>query len=491
MNLAMRPTVQTWGIVVAAIVLPLLVGEKILGDGDTFYHLATGNWILEHGTVPRADPFSHTVPGLRWIDHGWLSQVVLALSYKAFALQGMVLVTLAMLALALGMMNQFLLRYLPPIYVLALVVIGGALVTPHLLARPHMMGLAIAVAWTIQLVKAREEGRTPPLWMIPLMVLWANVHGSFIIGLGLTGMMGFEAALSATNDPDRIRNLTRWGAFGIASGLAAFATPNGLDGVLFPFQLSSMETVSEIIEWKSPNFRSMPVFLLWIIGVFALGYGSGVKLPWTRIAMICVLMIMALTAVRHIEMLALLGPILAAPALGPQIRQMTADRKSDRLDALFEAAARPAAARGTLVALGLLGAASAAFVLVPMPLTDSETRPVAAVEAARAAGVTGNVFNDYGFGSYLIFAGVPPYIDGRMDMYGAKFARRFLDTVAKPDVLLPETLTEHQITWTLLGPKSTAVRVMDRTPGWHRIYADEWAVVHVRDPAPASAPANP
>ena len=103
-----------------------------------------------------------------------------------------------------------------------------------------------------------------------------------------------------------------------------------------------------------------------------------------------------------------------------------------------------------------------------------------AISAAEAQHVEGPVFNDYNFGGYLIFRGIKPFIDGRY-FYGDPFIRRYVEAVSLKGNELPVLLAQYGIRWTLLQPDQPAVALLDHLSGWRRVYADEIAVVHVRD----------
>src|SRR5688572_16000222 len=69
---------------------------SVIPDGDPFWHIATGQWILTHSAIPTTDPFSHTFAGAPWTAHEWLSEVILGLTYQTFGLSGLhLLVALA------------------------------------------------------------------------------------------------------------------------------------------------------------------------------------------------------------------------------------------------------------------------------------------------------------------------------------------------------------------------------------------------------------
>ena len=170
---------------------------QVLGDGDTWSHVATGEWIIAHGAAPRADPFSQSMPGAPWIAHEWLSEVLLALAFRAGGWSGVVLLTAvaaAITALIAGLSAARELRGAP---LVAVVAIGLSLVPANLLARPHVLALPLAAAWTAELIAARDRGRAPPLGLAALMTLWANMHGGFIFSLVLIGPFALEAVAEA------------------------------------------------------------------------------------------------------------------------------------------------------------------------------------------------------------------------------------------------------------------------------------------------------
>jgi hypothetical protein len=94
------------------------------------------------------------------------------------------------------------------------------------------------------------------------------------------------------------------------------------------------------------------------------------------------------------------------------------------------------------------------------------------------------VLNDYAFGGYLIFRGMRPFIDGRADVYGDTFFADYTGMMRPDQTRLTRTLAERGIRWTILPPDSPAVAVLDTLKEWHRLYADDVAIVHARTPRP-------
>jgi hypothetical protein len=117
-------------------------------------------------------------------------------------------------------------------------------------------------------------------------------------------------------------------------------------------------------------------------------------------------------------------------------------------------------------------------------LHDAPTRPISAVAAVPPAVAATRVLNDYSFGGYLIGQGVPVFIDGRADLYGDAFLQAYAKLTAPDRAALSRALDEGHVGWTILIPGSPIAHAMDVEPGWRRLSADRWAVVHVRTQQP-------
>jgi len=378
-----------------------------------------------------------------------------------------------------------LLRSLLPVHAMIATALAVILVIPHVLARPHVFTLPILVAWVAALVWARSEDRAPPAWVAALMALWANLHGGYLFGLGLAGLLAAEAVLLAPDWRIRRRAVGGWAFFGALAVGAALLTPYGVAGLLLPFRLAGMSfAMGQLVEWRSPDFQSFEPLELWLAVVLFVGFALGWRLPPTRLLMLLLLVHMALQHRRHGELVGLVAPLLLAPALAPQLRALAAGRSAGPVDRGLAALAKPASLRGVALAGTLLAALSAA-VLHGAAVRSDVAIPAAALAAVEAAHVTGPVLNDYGFGGYLIFSGIPPFIDGRAELYGDEFIQRYVEAMQLESDELPKLLDLNAITWTLIAPERPAVLLLDHLPGWRRLYADDIAVVHVRtDPPP-------
>jgi hypothetical protein len=178
--------------------------------------------------------------------------------------------------------------------------------------------------------------------------------------------------------------------------------------------------------------------------------------------------------------LGLVAPFLIAAPLHRSLKAVeTSTGDAERLDRLFASIAKPAKPLAVTVAtlagmLAMLLAAGSGRYVPAASIT-----PEAAVTAALSAGARGPVMNDYNFGGYLIFRGIPVFIDGRAEMYGREFMEKMFEAQRERSTL-SRMLAKYGIGWTLLSPGATVTSLLDTMPCWRRVYTDSIAVAHVR-----------
>ena len=438
----------------------------LLNDGDSYWHLAAGDWMLNHRLVPHVDPFSFTRAGAPWQAHEWLSEAVMALVFRLGGWPGVVTLYGLSLAAAALLLNGWLRKSLTgPSLVLTLTLVLACL-APNLLARPHILVLPLVIAWTAALLKAREGARAPPLWAAGLMLAWANLHGSFVFGFLLLGAFGLEA-LYAAPAGGRLRVVRDWGVFAALGVVAAAMTPQGPAGLIFPFKLMAIPSLAAIGEWRPTDFSSVGPFEITLAVTLFVALSRGMKVPPVRLLLLIGLLHMALQHNRHVIVLVLVAAMVLAAPLAEALGQP-----------------RPAPDRPRAPAWLIFGALALALIAgraaLPLTRVDGPTTPGAALDHVPAALRVRPVFNDYGFGGYLIYRGVRPYIDGRTDLYGDAFMNRYLQVLRPDPAALDQTLRGERIAWTILPPGAPLVALMDARPGWRRLYADRFAVVHAQ-----------
>jgi hypothetical protein len=393
-------------------------------------------------------------------------------------------VTALALSVSMALLTRALLRFLEPIYVLLFAGLAISMTAGHVLARPHILALPLMMIWTIELVRARDGNRVPSFWLLPLMTVWANLHGGFTLGIAFAFVFALEALLEAWSHKRFVSAARSWGIFLVLTVIFSLLTPHGPRGLWVTWQVLVQDNyaLGRIGEWRSPNFHIFQPLELWLLAGLALALHQGLRLPPIRLLLLLGLIHLSLKHIRYAELLGLLVPLfLAAPLAAHWRQRRQAKPQLEMADRLFGKLAQPAGQGAMAICLAVfLGA----------PLLISRTRPidppesiapVAAIKAAKDAGLDGPVLNGYEWGGYLIFAGIPAFIDGRSDMYRDAFIKDYVSALELHTTDgLEKLIDKHKVTWTLLPPELSAVTLLDHLPGWRRVYADKTAVVHAR-----------
>lgn len=447
---------------------------------DTYWQIATGHWILVHGYVPTHDIFSFTRHGALWVAQEWAEEVLVAIIYAVSGWSGLTLVAALAFALAIAYLARFLLVRMEPLHAVVLAVFSGCMMFDDILVRPYVLAWPLTVLWAGILVDSSEKNRTPPWWSLGVMVLWTNVHGSFILGLGLAGLIAVEAVLNAG---EHWRSAARnWGVFVLATFGCALLNPQGWRLLVFPFHLLGMHVLEQSTEWRAPNLQRPQVFGLWLLAMFTLGFAGRFRLPWVRSVLVIGLMFFALQHVRNVSLFGLLVPILIAGPLGSVWRTKSGSRRDvQSLDRFFNALAAPGRMTALLCVLALASVLGIVAVRMREVRPFARNSPRAALNALLARAPHGRIFDDAGFGGYLIFRGVPVFVDPRMTVYGDSFLRRYFSALElDPNGNINALLRKYRISEILLAPEWPVVSVLDRSPDWKRIYKDKLAYAYIR-----------
>lgn len=431
--------------------------------------------------MPTTDFYSFTRAGAPWISTSWLSQVLLAFSHAQWDWAGPVILTAMATALTAAIFVYLLDAQIEAPRAVLFAMLALLLSLHHVLARPHILALPVMVAWVGLLMAAADRRRAPSWYWLPLMALWANLHGGFVLGLALIGPISLEAVEHAEKG-QRLRLFMRWVLFGIGAVIASCCTPYGWKTLLGATNILSLgELLSLIFEWMPANFATFTSFEGALLGLIAFGYYRGLVLSAPRIFLILFLTWSALTHVRSIEAFAFLVPLVLAKPLGELVPRPQPDSTgTDRWPAHY------------VTALGALMIVAAGWTSTSLYMghhrftfTMTQT-PVAAVDLLEQRKVQ-RIFNAYQFGGYLISRDIPVYVDGRAELYGEKFVMDFFKaTEGKKPELLPRLLDEYKIDATLLVADAPGPQILDQLTGWKRIYADDIAVIHVRDDSAAA-----
>lgn len=440
-----------------AMAIVIAFSTNLFLDGDTGWHLGAGDWIIAKGRVPMVDPFSHSMPGTPWTAHEWLAELVMVGARGIGGWAGLTLPFAAAMALTAWLLLREANRYLPARWATGIVILAMGLLLQFSLARPHMLAWPLLAGWTIILLRARECNQAPPLVAAALLIVWANLHASYIIAFGLAGLFGLESLIANR------RNMPlfgRWCLFGAAMLAGSLVTPFGPSHFLYPFEVSGMAALSIIAEWRRSVPATDALFYFCLAALALLVALRWRRIPPLRLLLLVGLATMAIMHARHQMLFAIIGTLVVLPMIRPD----------------FAPQERLAATRWLVPALAALAVIR---LFVPLQPADTPSYPLALLARVPESIKRQPVINEYSQGGPLVMLGYKPFIDGRADMYGDAFTFR-AKAITKGDIVaFREDAARYRIGWVLLAAENGLVRKLDREPGWRRLVADKHAVVFV------------
>jgi hypothetical protein len=444
----------------------IISDNRLLNDPDTYWHIAAGNWIIDHWAVPVSDPFSATFIGQHWTAHEWLSELVLAAVYNCAGWTGILVLFAAVIGVTGYLFGLVVGRWVRPLHTLITSCVSLAILMPHLLARPHVLILPLTIIFVSGLVLARDRQKSPPFWYLLAIPFWTNMHGSFLVASFLVGFFALESLLAR----DEPRLFSRWALFLLGTLLLSIPSPNGIDNLFFlPSMASRSYLMAVIPEWRPMSFGKVQPFELWLLVVLGASLYAGIRIPASRIVLLLCLIHFTLQHVRGEDYIALIAPLAALPSAAPQFYA--------RVGGLEGSLSLP---RFGPYLLGATAAMLMAAITLSSHQPPNPISPRKAIAAVNQAGISGTVFNGYGFGGYLIFNGIHPFIDSRAELYSDDFMKRFVDAYTGNKDTLQKLFEQYDVAWTLLEPTSPANASLSALPGWRKFYSDDTAVVFVR-----------
>jgi hypothetical protein len=456
-------------------------GDSLFSDPDLFWHIAVGRKILETGSFPWTDEFSHTFREHPWIAKEWLSQVVFALTYDTFGWKGLAALIGCAAALTFTMLFVVLAQRVRIVPALIIALFSYSLAASHFLVRPHLLSFPLLVLWLTGLVRAAETRTTPSLLLLPVMTLWANLHGGFTLGLAFVVPLAVEA-IHASDPGSRVRVGARWAMFLVAAGLAALVTPYGPYPLWATYQLfgSNREALNYIVEWQPFNFAKEKYAGSLLLLALFVGLLKGFRLPPIRCLLMIGIIYMALIHVRFTALAAIIIPILVASPLARQFVSLSKDSPDHAFALVRNLVRKP-------LLLAILGAFAAVGIIFSISLPDRRPAriimPVGAVDHIEANAGKGKVYNTYSFGGYLIFRGIPTFVDGRTDqLFGGDFLTKLYRTLKGTGREFLQLLDDHQVSLALVRPNSAEAHRLEESRRWRLAYADDVAVLYERVP---------
>lgn len=465
-----------------------------ISDPDFWWHLKTGQYIVETRTIPHTDIFSTLRFGSEWVTHEWLSEVFMHLVFRTLSYGGLIVVFSILITAALWIVYQRCRkRGAHPFVAGFALLLGAAATMPTWGVRPQMFSLLFASIFISFLDRySHGEAMLSIWWLAPLMILWVNVHAGFALGLVLIVLtiagllLDWLLLQKDIADVWRRARLLCW--LFIICLAAVCLNPNGSRIYSYPFEtLSSHVMMQYIQEWRSPDFHN-PMFqalALLLLATFSALALSNKRARPSELLMLAVTAWATLWSGRNVVFFAL----VAMPLLAEHLWAFMTSHRWGRWLASPEKL-EPDRASALKVALNVLlfvltlsvVALGVGRAVAKQPVSEAQEFPAAAVDFILAQTPPQPIYNEYVWGGYLIWRLYPEYrvyIDGRADVYGDSLVKEWLEVHdGKP--AWRNSLDSRGIRTVLVKPDVALSSLLRQDSCWQNVFEDKQTVIFVR-----------
>jgi len=469
-------------IAVGGVMFALTVAKGVQ-DPDYFWHLTTGKLIAETGRVPSVDPFSFTWLGQPWTPHEWLSELLIFRLVDGLGRIGALLVFGLFAPAIFGVLAAAFARQGARVLAVALpFALGAFTLIPYVTLRPQAISWLMLAGLVWFLLEAGADHPRRFLLLIPWFAVWANLHGLYVVGLGVVGMyLLFTLAGRTAMSP--ARNWVVAGVFGAIG--ASMLTPAGPIGILYPLRYVEGGDwgLANIQEWQSPNFHE-PAHFAFLALIVAVGLNGGRSTPGWLVALSWIGIAMGLAALRNVPVAVVLSMPTLVLGLEARLRE-----RSERKPSKPMSPSRALGRRWIELAAAVAIAVGSIAVLVPRDMNASidsnlaKRFPIDGVDRLLELAPDANVLAEYGWGGYVIWrihdVGGHVFIDGRNDMYSQRVLEDY-SAIRAADPGWEELAEQYGVEAILLSPETTLTRGPAAAAGWCEVLRDEREVLSLR-----------
>ncbi len=465
--------------------------QGLLADGDAGWHIRTGEYILKTHSVPQHDLYSFSKPGAPWFAWEWLSDVLFAeLIRWGGGLKGLVLMAgVVLTAVFTLLLRSMAWRGVTLWIALPVTLLGLGASSIHFLARPHIFTMLFLVI-ALWLIEADRRKPGPWVWLlVPLTVLWTNLHGGFLVIVAVLGILTAGSAAESFLFRHRWTSVTRYGALTAACAAATFINPYGYHVHQHIIAYLRSDWIRKVIqEFQSPNFQdeSMLQFeLLLVVGFLAaasfLRRRRIIEALW-----IVAFAHLSLSSQRHIPVFVAITSPYIASEVNRWWEQWTGSATRQSVLGILRQMGRdltPSLARSSVWAFVLIGALL--FIDEPMKWpTDfpSLLFPTALIERNQERLLKGRLLTYDQWADYLIYRNPDKqkvFVDGRSDFFGQALGDEYIHMTQGHWDWQP-LMDKHGFTTVLASLDWPLTALLKQSPAWTLIEDDGKAVLFER-----------
>lgn len=415
------PMDSGWALVlVVAAGFFLMPGSDGRADGDFWWHLLYGQWVLERHEIPAVDWLSWTMDGGAYTVTQWLGQVLIAMGWEFAGWKGTALVTWVATMTVVIMSYLVARREISHSAIAALLAL--AMTTPFWssYARPQIFGFACMgiLVWLVERVTSRELRKLDVALIAATMIAWTNVHGSYVIGLVYLGAVIVSYVIDGAfnKGEDQKKKVMVLGVLMVMATLATLVNPFGIGAWQYVVEISGLQTtkLGVITEWN-PTSLGTPQGSTFVLMSLALlvAWGIGDVRPKVRdVVMFVGMFLVGMMAVRQTYFATVaMVPIAARCLTGQSMTSMLATALPRKVGGAIWL--------GAIAVALVVGQAQSNWRNRGVEHWQSQVFPVSATQFLEKHEIKGRLFNEATAGGWMAFHGSNKvFIDGRLDLFG-------------------------------------------------------------------------
>ncbi len=455
-----------------AIPVVLALVAPSVRDPDIFWHLRTGDWILEHRNLPDSDPFSVFGAGKPYVAYSWLFDLIASLLYRAFGLMGVLVLEGSLLLAIVYVLHRLLFDVVGAPRASSITIIASIAMQPVFTPRPWLFTILFFLIELYLLEDARRRSDPVRLAWLPLLfAVWANCHIQFVYGLALLAAAVGEQLIIRIRGGEAplLRHMA------VCAGVSLFAT------LLNPYHVQLYGVVAEyarertpfqyIQELKAPDFRN--IYNYWMLIILlgaAFGLGRTRKPDVFHGAVFLAVVWLPFRSVRDLWIAVAMAALVVAQALTP--------RKGFSPRRMWISV--------PVAAVGVAGICILAFGASNGRLNSQlkSNYPVEAADFVQQHHYSGPLYNSFNWGGFLIWRlpELPVSMDGRTNVHGDRRIERALATLGAREGWRtdPELDAAHVVLVERTSALSEALRGDER---FRLVHEDPLATVFLREPS--------
>ncbi|MBU1083096.1 hypothetical protein KKE14_01520 [Patescibacteria group bacterium] len=477
---------RDWIAIILLSILTIAVVSRAHNDPDLGWHLRNGQDILKYG-APQGDYYSYTMSGYPWISHEWLTDIGLYLGshYLGFVWLSFIFAMIVYGAYLIAARVSSI----PWTTSLLTTLIAALVAMPVFGIRPQMitlLGIALTM-WLLFRWRSRPQSNLI-FWLIPVFLIWVNLHGGFAAGLFLIALFWFIELCKLISRQRFIADivlskshLIKLAVVGCLSGVVTLVNPYTWRVYEELFHTLSNDLVKRgISEWTQVDLAQSAGYnlLVFAILIVVLLIFSWRKVDKTKVVIALVFFFISLSSWRHLPLFSLTAlPLFSEMINALMPKGMVSYLRSNIM----------------LIALGLVAVATVFSGYRSIIKLDSNDKlfgqtgkyPYGAVEYLKQHPIQGNMFNEYNWGGYLIWK-LPTkrvFIDGRMAIWTTPEQNIFKDylLLGQNDQQTTDILEKYDINFALVYKSRTFKDYYIRhSEQWELAYGDNLAMIFIK-----------